>query len=89
MKTISNKTHKPLSVPLPGGKKLHLPPGKSGQIADNAVDHPQLKKMLDAGDIAIVGAGHGGAEGAEGGAKAPTHTQAHTPQSGGRRSGDR
>ena len=45
MKTISNKTPKPISVPLPRGKKLHLGPGKTGQIASNASEHPPLKKL--------------------------------------------
>ena len=29
MKTITNKTHRPLSVPLPRGKTLFLGPGKT------------------------------------------------------------
>ena len=89
MKTITNKTRTPLSVPLPGGKKLHLSPGKNGQIADNAVDHPQLKKLLDGGDIAIVGEGHGGGDVGGSGGKPPTQVQGHSPSGGGRRSGDR
>jgi len=89
MKTISNKTRKPLSVPLPGGKKLHLSPGKNGQIADNAVDYPQLKKLLDAGEIAVVGEGTGGGEVTASGQKPPSAAQAHAPTSTGRRSGDR
>ena len=35
MKTITNKTQRPVAVPLPRGKKLHLGPGKAGQIAHN------------------------------------------------------
>ena len=89
MKTITNKTRAPLSVPLPGGKKLHLGPGKNGQIADNALDHPQLKKLLDAGDIAVVGGGPGGGEAGGAGGKPPAQVQGHSPSSGGRRSGDR
>ena len=59
MTTISNKTQRPLSVPLPGGKTLHLGPGKSGEIAAKASEHPQLKKLVDAGEIEIVGEGPG------------------------------
>ncbi len=29
---ITNNTNKPLSIPLPGGKKLFLGPRKTGQI---------------------------------------------------------
>lgn len=51
--TVINKTHKPLSVPLPGGKTLHLGPGKSGQISAKAAEAPRLKKLVDAGEIEI------------------------------------
>ena len=51
---IKNKTNRPLSISLPGGKTLHLGPRKKGQIAANAVDHPPLKKLVDAGEIEIA-----------------------------------
>lgn len=89
MKTIRNKTQKPLAVPLPRGKRLFLGPGKTGQIASNADEHPPLKTLLDAGEIEIVGEGHGpDAEGGSG-KHGPTSAPGHT--SGGviRRSGDR
>ena len=54
---ISNKTKRPLRVPLPGGKKLHLGPGKTGQISHKAVDHPPLKKLIDAGEIEVLDSG--------------------------------
>lgn len=54
MTIISNTTKKPLSVPLPGGKRLFLGPGKSGQIASTAAAHGPLKALIDAGDLAVV-----------------------------------
>ena len=48
---ITNKTQKPLSLPLPGGKKLFLGPGMTGQVAPKALEHPPLAKLLEAGDI--------------------------------------
>lgn len=54
MPTVSNKTLKPLSIPLPGGKTLHLGPGKTGQIAAKAVDSPRFKKLVEAGEIEVV-----------------------------------
>ena len=54
MKTIRNKTPKPLRVPLPGGKTLFLGPGKDGQISTKAVEHGPLKKLVEAGDIEIL-----------------------------------
>ncbi len=87
MSTISNKTNRPLSVPLPRGGTLHLGPGKTAEIAANAASHPQLKKLLDAGEIEILNdaARSGGAMG--GGNKRAT-ASGHTAAVG-RRSGDR
>ena len=48
---ITNKSGKPLSVPLPGGKKLYLSPGKTGQVNDKALKHPPLAKLLESGDL--------------------------------------
>ncbi len=59
MKTILNKTRKPVSVPLPGGKRLFLSPGKTGQIASNASDHPPLIALVEAGEIEILDEGSG------------------------------
>ena len=89
MATVSNKTQRPLRVPLPSGKVLHLGPGKTGQISSNAVEHPQLKALVEAGAIEILG------EGTEpttrGGSGKTGRTPVHGPTSGprGRRSGDR
>ena len=54
---IINKTRKPLSVPLPGGKKLFLGPGKTGQVTAKALDHPPLVTLIEAGDLATTGVG--------------------------------
>jgi hypothetical protein len=72
MKKITNKTRRPLAIPLPHGKKLHLGPRKTGQIATNSADHPPLKKLVDAGQIEIDNERTGvvaGAETEKGGAK--------------------
>ncbi|MCF6311940.1 MAG: hypothetical protein L3J39_05775 [Verrucomicrobiales bacterium] len=50
---ITNNTKKPLRVPLPGGKKLFLSPGKSGQITPAAAARPAVVKLLEAGDVEI------------------------------------
>lgn len=54
---IKNKTKRPLKVPLPGGKLLRLSPGGVGQIAPKAAEHAAVKKLLEAGDVEIVGEG--------------------------------
>jgi hypothetical protein len=86
---ITNKTKKPLSVPLPGGKKLFLGPGKTGQVTAKALQHPPLAALIEAGDVAT----------AEGGFKpaAPGGDSKTKPSAGGghkgtgamRQSGDR
>jgi len=57
MKTIRNKTTRPLRVPLPRGHVLHLQPRKEGEIADGAEEHPPLVKLVEAGEIEILGEG--------------------------------
>ena len=78
MTAVSNKTQKPLSVPLPGGKTLHLGPGKTGQISAKAVDDPRLKKLIDAGAIEIVGDDSRPTAGPGGGKRGRTSTLGHT-----------
>ena len=58
MATITNKTSTPLTIPLPGGKKLRLGPLKSGEISPKAVDHPAVQKLIETGAVEIVGSQH-------------------------------
>ncbi len=89
MPTISNKTNRPLSVPLPGGKTLHLSPGKTGQVAANAVDDARLKKLVEAGEIEFVGDDSRPSGGSAGGKRGKAGTFGHASGGGIRRSGDR
>ncbi len=89
MKTVTNKTRKPLSVPLPRGKTLHLGPGKTGQISWEAAEHPQLKKLVDAGELEVSDDGATPTGGSGGGGKGRPSFYGHPASSGGRRSGDR
>jgi len=74
---ITNKTKKPLSVPLPAGKKLFLGPGKTGQVTAKALLHPPVVKLIEAGDL----------EGSEVGAKAPKPDGGSSAASGATRHG--
>ena len=56
---ITNKSGKPLSIPLPGGKKLFLGPGRTGQVSNKALEHPPLAKLIEDGDIETAGDGAG------------------------------
>jgi hypothetical protein len=86
---ISNKTNRPLRVPLPGGKKLHLSPGKTGQIAPKAADHPALKKLIDEGQIEIVDVERAQASGANGGTGGVGPSRRRASGGVARHSGDR
>ena len=55
MKTILNKTPRPLRIRLPRGKTLHLGPSKTGQISDDALSRKAVQELLQAGDIEVVG----------------------------------
>jgi hypothetical protein len=86
---ITNKTPKPLSVPLPGGKKLFLGPGKTGQVSPKALEHAPLAKLIEAGDIETAegGSPHSGGAGGKGG---PSGGSGHKGGTGAmRQSGDR
>jgi hypothetical protein len=87
MPSVTNKTKRPLIVPLPHGKKLHLGPGKSGEIASNAVDHAALKKLVEAGELEVTRESSGTVD-TTGGAKHRTSAGGHTSGIT-RRSGDR
>ena len=90
MKTITTKTQKPVSVPLPRGKKLHLGPGKTGQISSKDAEHPGLVKLAESGTIEILDEGARANDGTAGGKKSGTAMLGgHTWGSSSRRSGDR
>jgi len=57
LKTIVNRTRKPLRIQLHGGKTLHLGPGKTGQIADDAAEEPSVRRLVKAKEIEIQGEG--------------------------------
>jgi hypothetical protein len=85
---ITNKTLKPLSLPLPGGKKLFLGPGKTGQISPKALEHPALAKLLEAGDLEASTGGPRSRDG--GGGKAGAFPgPRHAGSAARRQSGDR
>ena len=79
MKEIVNKTHRPIRVPLPGGKFLHLGPAKSGQISDQAVQTPSFQKLLKKGTIELIGEGNRAVDAPTGPATPGTSTQGHKP----------
>ncbi|MGH9323100.1 MAG: hypothetical protein ACRD3V_24840 [Vicinamibacteria bacterium] len=75
MQTVTNKTRAPLRVPLPRGKALHLGPGKSGQIRDEDASYAPLKKLVEAGQLAIFDGGK--SEGSAAGSTTAPHEATH------------
>ena len=76
MKVIRNLKPKPLKVPVPGGKFLHLGPQKTGQISDKAAGSDAVRKLVKEGEIEIVGE-EGHAEEGHEGAGAHVHSSTH------------
>ena len=87
MKTILNKTPRPLRIRLPRGKTLHLGPSKTGQISDDALSREAVQQMLRAGDIEVVGEEH--SQGATGPQAVQEATHGHHPTTRVHPKGDR
>lgn len=85
---VTNKTRKPLSLPLPGGKKLFLGPGKTGQVSPKALEHPPIVALIEAGDIEASDGGIKPKEGS-GSKSAPAPGSRHGGTGAMRQSGDR
>ena len=87
---MTNKTRMPLKIPLPRGKSLHLGPGRTGQLRDDAAAHPGIKKLVEAGSIEIFDGGKTDTGGATGTASAPHTVSRGFAKSGAKsRGGDR
>lgn len=88
MPTVTNKKTAPLTVPLPGGKKLWLAPLKSGEISTKAVDHPPVQKLVEDGSIEITDSGKRAVDGGAG-VKGGKPSSGGSGQGGMRHTGDR
>ena len=53
MKTIVNKTRRPLKVKLAQGRVLRLGPAKEGQIATHDAERESVQKMIEAGEAEV------------------------------------
>jgi hypothetical protein len=79
LRTVRNKTHKPIQIHLPGGKTLHLGPLKTGQISDQAVEQDAVRKLVRAGEIEILGETETSHEDSNGAAPVHEATHGHPP----------
>lgn len=87
---IRNKTKRPLAISLPGGKKLRLGPGKTGQITAKATEFPAVLKLIEADEVEIIGGGRDGGSHSSGG-NAGVNSSQNSSGGGGalRHTGDR
>jgi hypothetical protein len=60
MRSVKNLSATPLRISLPGGKTLHLGPGKSASVRDRAKEHPALTILCDRGLVELGDATAGG-----------------------------
>ncbi len=54
MKSIVNKTHGALRVPLPRGKVLHLSLNQTAHVSVHDADHPPLQKLVEEGKVKLL-----------------------------------
>ncbi len=54
MKTIVNKTLRPLKIPLSRGRVLRLGPRKEGQIGTQDADRESVKSLVASGDVKVI-----------------------------------
>ena len=80
MKIVENKTRKPIKISLAGGKFLHLGPLKTGQIVDHEAQRPAIRKLVEAGEIEILGEGEHAQGSAESGSAPPEARHGHPQQ---------
>ncbi len=85
---ITNKTKKPIKIPLPDGKRLFLGPGRTGQINTKAAEHQPLLALVEAGDLELDDAKNKQGSGPSSG-QGPSGGQDGAPSTNIRRTGDR
>ncbi len=86
---ISNKTNRPVRVPLPGGKKLHLAGNGKAKINAKAADHPGVLKLIEEGTIEIVDGGKARGTKGDAGSSGLSGSQRGPSAGGMRHTGDR
>ncbi len=89
MKTVRNKSHRPLKVHLSQGKTLHLGPLKEGQISVHDVEAAGVKRLVESGDLEILGDGAQVSESGGHAAGGHADTHGHHPDTSVPKRGDR
>lgn len=80
MKTIRNKTFRPLKLTFSGGKVLHLGPGKTGQVPDTALQRRSIQELIRAAVLEVMDGGPAHSQDSGGQSVAPHEaTRGHKP----------
>ena len=77
MKLVQNVTSLPLRVPLGRGRFLHLGPGLTGQVADDAPKGAGMARLIKSKKLKVTGAEEDDLEGAGAGAAPREFSQGH------------
>lgn len=89
MKTIVNKTRRPLKIKLSQGRVLRLGPSKEGQISTQDAERESVKQIVEAGEIEILDDASPGASRGSKGPAGMAKSQDHHRQFSGSKRGDR
>jgi hypothetical protein len=89
MRTVRNKSPKPLRVRLSRGKTLHLGPLKEGQISAHDVEAEGVTRLVEAGELEILGEGQQSPGAAAPSAAGHADTHGHHPGTSVPKRGDR
>ena len=89
MKTILNKTRRPLKIKLSQGRVLRLGPSKEGQIATPDAERESVQGMVEAGEVEIIDDASPGAGRGSKGPAGIAQSQGHNRQFSGSKRGDR
>lgn len=89
MATITNKTDQPLTLPLSGGKTLHLGPGQTSEVAERALKSPKVQSLIEAGEVEATGKSARAKQGLSNSPQERNSMRSHNTGGRIRRSGDR
>ncbi len=89
MKSIVNKARRPLKIRLARGRFLHLGLGREGQISTQDAERESFKKLVEAGDVEIVGEGSGPVTTSGGTPSGHPDARGHHPSTSIKKRGDR
>jgi hypothetical protein len=79
MLIIRNRTARPITIHVFGGKTLHLGPLKTGEVSDQTASMPSFRRLIDEGTIEQVGTQDGASQPTDGTVTPHEATHGHKP----------